>query len=204
MQRTASRRDDFAPPPAPVKRWTVDEYHKLLDCGFFAENEAFELIDGWIIPKCKRSPWHCAVQNYLLDQFVDCLPDGYVEYMGCSITMSASEPEADLAIVRGPMRYDRHSFPEEVLVAIEVCEQNTVARDYDLKMNLYAREGIREYWIVDHASQEVKIFTRPVRVGDTAAKYESCEVFPKGKTVPLVLDGKHIIDLSIGNARRKS
>jgi Uma2 family endonuclease len=191
MNAVRQKLDDFAPPPTPVKRWTVEEYHKLLDCGFFAENESFELIDGWIIPKCKRSPWHCAVQNHLLQRFVKELPgENYLSANCCSVTMSASEPELDLAIVRGPERYfEHHPYPEDVLIAIEVCEQNTVARDCDLKMDLYAREGISEYWIIDRVAEELRVFKDPIPVGGTAAKYKSCETYPRGKTVPLVLDG---------------
>jgi Uma2 family endonuclease len=192
--------DDFIRPPTPVKRWTLDEYHKLLDCGFFAENEAFELIDGWIIPKCRRSAWHCAVQCFLLDQLTKSLPERYTARNCCAISMSCSEPEPDVAIIRESDRYRmHHPAPDDVLIAIEVCEQNTVARDFDIKMDLYAREGIRGYWIVDHASQEVRIFTYPEQVGDNAFKYQNREAFPCGKTVALVLDGEPVMNISVFN-----
>jgi Uma2 family endonuclease len=34
---------------ARPKRFTLDEYHRLIDSGFFAENERIELIRGEII-----------------------------------------------------------------------------------------------------------------------------------------------------------
>ena len=41
-----------------VRRFTVDEYHRLIQGGFFAGDERFELLDGWITPKMSRNPPH--------------------------------------------------------------------------------------------------------------------------------------------------
>ena len=39
------------------KKFTIDEYHKLLDLGFFSENDRIELIRGEIIEMApKKNP----------------------------------------------------------------------------------------------------------------------------------------------------
>jgi Uma2 family endonuclease len=61
-------------------------------------------------------------------------------------------------------------------LAIEILSPTTKARDPGLKNTIYARAGVREYWIVDPAQELVDVFTlgedgygAPVRfrAGDT-------------------------------------
>src|SRR5205823_4195395 len=51
---------NFVPPPVPVRRFTVDEYHRMIDAGIFGEDERFELLEGWIVYKMTRKPPHDA------------------------------------------------------------------------------------------------------------------------------------------------
>ena len=47
------------------KKFTLDEYHRLIDWNFFAENERVELIRGEIIRMSPKRTSH-SVCNYLL------------------------------------------------------------------------------------------------------------------------------------------
>ena len=47
-------------PPIPMKKWTVEEYHQLIERGAFANDNRFELLEGWIVPKMSRNPPHDA------------------------------------------------------------------------------------------------------------------------------------------------
>ena len=38
--------DDLTPPPYPVRRFTVDEYHRMIAAGVFADDDRFELLEG--------------------------------------------------------------------------------------------------------------------------------------------------------------
>ena len=48
-------------PPLPVRRFTVDEYHQLIQTGVLGEDDDVELLEGWIVPKMARNPAHDAV-----------------------------------------------------------------------------------------------------------------------------------------------
>lgn len=41
-------------PPFEVKRWTLEEYRRLIADGYFDEDGNFELLEGWIVPKMPR------------------------------------------------------------------------------------------------------------------------------------------------------
>jgi hypothetical protein len=43
-------------PPFPVRPFTVNEYHQLIQIGLLNEGDPFELLEGWITPKMTQSP----------------------------------------------------------------------------------------------------------------------------------------------------
>jgi hypothetical protein len=45
-------------PPSPVRRFTVDEYHRMTKIGILTENDDVELLEGWITQKMARNPPH--------------------------------------------------------------------------------------------------------------------------------------------------
>ncbi|HWE35756.1 MAG TPA: hypothetical protein VG406_04225, partial [Isosphaeraceae bacterium] len=100
---------DPTPPPYPVKRFTVEEYHRMIDAGVFADDERFELLEGWIIPKRRQSP-PVAVALGLIDRrLMAALPDGWSYRPRGAITLAGSEPEPGGSIVRGrPRDYLAH------------------------------------------------------------------------------------------------
>ena len=74
---------------------------------------------------------------------------------GCRIDpslpqLSRSEPEPDLAILRPREDYyaSRHAGPADILLLLEIAEWS-IDFDRDVKLNLYARSGVHEYWILD-------------------------------------------------------
>src|SRR5688572_32562585 len=71
-----------------------------------------------------------------------------------------TEPQPDLAVIR-PSDY-RLSLPEpeDVLLLIEVSD-TTLAYDRGLKLQLYARAGIVEVWIVNLPAETIERYTEP-------------------------------------------
>src|SRR5258707_13138596 len=47
-----------APMGVPQRQFTVDEYHRMIADGYFAHDEAFELLEGVIVRKMSRDPLH--------------------------------------------------------------------------------------------------------------------------------------------------
>lgn len=59
-------------------------------------------------------------------------------------------------------------------LVIEVLSQHGVARDRFVKRDLYARNGVREYWIADPATRSIEVFALRSR------QYEPAGYFQEG------------------------
>jgi hypothetical protein len=130
-------------PPIPVYRFTVEQYHRLIEQGILTENDRVELLEGWITPKMTHNPPHdCSVllaQTELLAR----LSADWVVRVQSAITMRDSEPEPDLAVARGPgRRYARtHPRASDLALLVEVAD-TTLEADRTEKGRLYARSRI--------------------------------------------------------------
>src|SRR5205085_1775955 len=91
---------NLAPPPFPVRRFTVDEYHRLIQSGILGEDERVELLEGWIVPKMPRNSRHDGTIDFVARALGLCLPSGRWCRTQEAITTVDSEPEPDLAVVR--------------------------------------------------------------------------------------------------------
>ena len=106
--------DSLAQPPLPVRRFSVDEYHRMMELGILTDEDQVELLEGWIVPKMPRKPPHDAVIAIAHNQVVGpLLPAGFFCRGQSAITTRDSEPEPDLAIIRGSERdyLKRHPGP---------------------------------------------------------------------------------------------
>lgn len=177
------------PPAIPMRWFSVDEYHRMIDAGVFAEDEQFELLEGWIVGKMTRKPRHDATIMDLHEVFRTMLPAGWCVRGQSAVTTSDSEPEPDIAIARGGSAdyVDRHPGPADLAVVVEVSD-STLARDRDLKGRVYARAGVSVYWVVNLVDQVVEVYTDPT--GPTAAPaYRTRRDHIAGDPIPLLLPG---------------
>jgi Uma2 family endonuclease len=73
-----------------------------------------------------------------------------------------TEPQPDIALVRQPWRGypDAHPQSEDVFLLIEVAD-TSLETDRGAKLELYARAGIREFWIVDLTTNGVFVHRQP-------------------------------------------
>lgn len=177
-------------PPLPVRRFTVEEYHRMIEAGVFAEDERFELLDGWIISQPAQTPPHATVIGLAHDALRGMLPAGWRVRVRSAITTADSEPEPDLAIVRGAARdyLGRHPGPQDIVLLIEVAD-STLAKDRGLKGRLYARAGIPTYWIINLVDARVEIYTDPTGP-DSTPGYRQLQTIGPGDFVPLVVEGR--------------
>lgn len=144
-----------------ARRWTWDEYMRMVEAGIFTAGDRVELIEGEILEMSPEGPVHAAV----LEQAALLLSAAFGR--GFSVRRAhpfhlgaASGPEPDLAVVRGkPLDYfDAHPSTAELLVEVS---QTSRAFDRGRKQRLYGREGVREYWVIDLVERCVWIHRRP-------------------------------------------
>jgi Uma2 family endonuclease len=177
---------------APLHRFTVAEYHKMIRDGVLREGERIELIRGLILKKMPINPHHSkAVRR--LNQLVPPLlaPDAWVVFSQQPTTFPDSEPEPDFCLATGPqVKYDdRHPIPEEVGLLVEVAD-SSLAYDQGDKLALYAEAKIPVYWIVNIPDRRVEVYTQPR--GGKSPTYRKSEFYPAGQSVPVVLAGRTV------------
>jgi Uma2 family endonuclease len=184
------------PPPFPVRRFTVEEYHRLGALGVLTEDDRVELIEGLVVPKMNRSPLHDVSLNMLDNVLREVLPPRWNVRVQMAITTFDSEPEPDIAVVVGPAsRYvDHHPLPTDVALAVEVAE-TSLARDRR-KARMYARAGVLQYWIVNLRDDRVEVHSLPQ--ADVAEPfYASVVALGVDETCSLLLPGELSIAIPI-------
>jgi len=140
-----------------VSRLSVQEYHRLDE--FNDNGRRTELIRGIIIEKMSKSPLHCSIAKRLYDTIARMLPKGFVVRREDPITLADSEPEPDIAVVRGAEGdfFQAHPTTAELVVEVAV---SSPALDRE-NATLYAEAGVKEYWIVLGPERRVEVRRRP-------------------------------------------
>jgi Uma2 family endonuclease len=136
------------------RRFTVAEYHKLIDIGMLTEDDDLELLDGHLVKKKSKGPAHETGIDLFRETVTGLIGPGRMLRCQQATTLGASEPEPDFAIVRGTPRTFRpgHPTPAIIDVVVEVSD-TTLDTDREDKGPLYARAGIPHYWIVNVVAQ---------------------------------------------------
>jgi Uma2 family endonuclease len=130
-------------------RFSVEQYHRMIDAGIFAPDDRLELIHGELIkmsPINRRHAACCARISYLLER----LGRRAMKRIQDPITLTDSEPQPDVAIVRwrDDFYLAGHPTPPDIYWVIEVADTN-IAYDREVKVPLYMQAGIPEVWLVN-------------------------------------------------------
>ncbi len=171
----------------PLRRFSVDEYHWLIEHGFFDAGDPVELIDGYLVQMSPIRPPHAFCAGQLYQAFLLQLGGAATVRSQQPITLPAqtSEPEPDLLLAAPPaQRYStRHPGPEDILLLVEVADA-TLPSDRTTKLRLYARAGIPEYWIVNLVERTVEVHRQPHTTGKRAGYQERHTVDAAGSLSP--------------------
>ena len=176
-------------PPYPIWRFSVADYHRLIDIGVLDENDRVELLEGWLVPKMSHGPLHDNTVELANERIRQALPSGWRLRVQSAITTGDSEPEPDLAIVRGDIRTAprRHPLPTEIGLLIEVADP-TLQNDRLRKAEIYGRAGILKYWIINLQDRQIECYSQPT--GPTPnPSYSQCDIQKPGGQLQLELDG---------------
>lgn len=120
-------------PAGPLYRFSVEQYHRMIEAGVLTEDDRAELLEGVVTYKMTHNPPHDATISLLQSELLKRLPDEWVLRIQSAITLADSEPEPDLAGARGPARrYLRaHPGPRDLPLLIEVAETTLLQESGD-------------------------------------------------------------------------
>lgn len=166
----------------PVHRFTRKDYHAMADAGILTERDRVELINGEIVAMMPIGPWHCSSVAFLIENLVLAYRKRGIVNSGNPVGLGEhSEPQPDVTVMR--WRDDRyttaHPEAKDVLLLIEVADSSRV---YDLgkKHDLYAEQGVEEFWVVDRKLECVHVFRHPLN-----GVYRESRVYAPGDEIPL-------------------
>lgn len=136
---------------------SVASYHQLVESGIVVNN--VELLRGALFEKMSQSPLHASIVELLRDYLLLTIPPDLLVRQEKPITLLDSEPEPDIAIVRGSRSDFLTSHPASADLIIEVAVTSE-ALDR-LKLQLYAEAGVRECWLILAEQRVVERHTDP-------------------------------------------
>jgi Uma2 family endonuclease len=158
--------------PDRRKRFTLDEYHRLIELGVFGEDDRIELIHGDLVEMVAKNTAHILCCRKLLQQLPVQVGDrGIVQCQDPIVMPSASEPEPDFAVLQ-PLIGDDKPMASDVLLVIEVSDSSL---DYDraVKGPLYAEAQIPHYWIFNVLDGQVECLSQPQQNAQGVWQYGS-------------------------------
>lgn len=144
-------------------RFTVADYHRMIDAGILTEDDRVELLGGEIVEMTPIGSGHAGCVNRLTRLLIERLARrAVVTTQNPVILDDFSEPEPDIAVCRprSDDYADGHPRPDDVLLLIEVA-QTTQAFDREVKFPRYGRTGVPEAWLVDLEAGVVEVHSRP-------------------------------------------
>lgn len=151
-------------------RFTIEQYHQMIEQKIFAEDEPIELIQGEIVRKMPIGNLHAATVNQLTRLLSKRIPNEVMLSIQNPIWLSNSEPEPDVAILifREDLYASRRPVSEDVRLLIEVAD-TSLSFDREVKGPVYAEAGIVEYWIVNLNNSTVEVYRDPQADGRFAS-----------------------------------
>lgn len=146
-----------------AKRFTIAEYDRLAELGFFSEDERVELIRGEIIYMVSKGTAHSVCETRLERELYKLVGErATLRGQQPIIIPDFSEPEPDRVIVknRDDDYLDAHPSPADILLLIEIAD-SSLKYDQEDKLSIYAEADICDYWIFNLVDNCLECYSEP-------------------------------------------
>jgi Uma2 family endonuclease len=152
----------------PRLKWTLEEFERLSELGFFggidSERERIELVDGELVPMNAKGARHELVRDEILNYFMRRLPND-VRLRSEPGWRPGGDVYLEPEMILCPEGFSPTTVPaSEVLLLIEVAD-TSLRYDESVKARIYARHGVREYWVVNARTLETHVHRDPTPKG---------------------------------------
>ena len=151
--------------PAEKERYT------FADVLTWGENERIEIIDGEAVMMAPPSRIHQKISVSITSQLYNFLEGKQCEVYPAPFGVRLFEKdgdspddvdtmvEPDISVVCDKNKLDKNGCKGAPDLVIEILSPSTVRHDRFVKLGLYQRAGVREYWIVEPETQTVQVYT---------------------------------------------
>jgi Uma2 family endonuclease len=173
-----AREDTVAIDVMPARRrFTIKQYEKMVATGILAQDDRVELIDGEIIEMGPMSVPHPAIVTNLTHLLMPRVEGRAWVWVQAAVRVPPrSMPQPDLALLRLRSYMRKGPTTADALLFIEVAD-TSLQYDRTVKLRLYARAGIPEYWIVDENTETVEVYRAP-----SGEQYVDRQALARGET----------------------
>ncbi len=152
---------DLIAPERPL-RFTRAQYDAIVVAGLLGDLRV-ELLEGVVVSMSPNDPAHASPIQLLGAILVPALAArASVRIQLPLIAVDESEPEPDVAVV--PLGDYAKEHPASAFLVVEVAG-SSLRKDRLVKGPLYARSGVREYWLVDVKAKVVEVHRGPTQDG---------------------------------------
>ncbi len=181
-----------------TKRFTIAEYHRLAELGFFEENDRVELIKGEIIQMAAKGTPHSVCETRLERELYKLVGDRATLRGQQPITLANnSEPEPDRVIAKN--RDDdylaNHPSPSDILLLIEIAD-SSLKYDQEEKLPIYAEANISDYWIFNLVDNYLECYSEPYQTLQVKFGYRRKLIYLPNESVSLPCFTDLVLDLS--------
>ncbi|MBV6625299.1 MAG: Uma2 family endonuclease [Rivularia sp. (in: Bacteria)] len=164
------------------RKFTVEQFHKMAESGILNEDDRVELIRGEIIEMAAIGTKHAACVRRLDNVLPRKLGDRVIISVQNPVGLDdISEPQPDVVLLkpREDFYASAHPQPKDVFLIIEVAD-STIKYDREVKIPLYAEEGVVEVWLVDINDECVEVYREPVN-----GEYKKVEKFGRNDSLAI-------------------
>lgn len=179
--------------PLPAEQ----EFFTFADVLTWDENERYEIINGEAYMLAAPSRIHQEISGELFRQLANFLEGKKCRVYSAPFDIRLFEQdgdtpedvdtvvEPDISVVCDRNKLDEHGCKGAPDMVIEILSPSSLRHDRVVKLNLYQRAGVREYWIVDPEYKSVTAF-----LADESGILRPCEEYGRKDIAKVhVLDG---------------
>ena len=160
----SENKNDLIRETAEERLYTFADYLKWND------GKRYELIDGQVyILAPAPSPEHQRISGELYRQISNYLLDKDCQVFAAPFDVRLPEGEErdeeiltivqpDILVVCDKSKLDQRGLKGAPDMVIEIVSPSTAGRDRGLKRDLYERNGVREYWLVDYSNKTIEVY----------------------------------------------
>ena len=183
---------------ATVKKFTIEDYHRLTELGFFQEDDRVELIRGEMIEMAAKGMLHATVNRRLARELANIIGHGAtLQGQDPIILSNYSEPEPDVVILKNKEDdyLSSHPHTEDIVLLIEISDSSL---DYDqtTKLSVYAENNITDYWIFNLVDFCLECYSEPYQKSQGEFGYLRKLIYLPNQSVNLPYFPDSTLDLS--------
>jgi Uma2 family endonuclease len=146
----------------PLRQFDADEYIAMAEAGVFEQRPRAELIGGYVVDMAPSGSDHNSVVMQVIEVFAPLMTQFKFSVQGTLKVDRQNVFDPDFMLLHRRAEGFRRSLPTpgEVELLIEVSS-SSLGRDAGVKLPIYAKHGITDFWIVDVDRETLIVHRKP-------------------------------------------